>query len=376
MKRDPHARHRSSARWSGRAAHDDGKQRSRARRRSGSRRRRPALGTPSTSSSGAVTSRATGAAEPNAARSLPRSRSATRAREQTAMTIALRGPIFMKVCGCAAGRDLRRDDELVVGEGAPLDADEELGERDVARPANARDLDLRSLDQERRQRVARGRRGAEVPADRPAVADLRRPDGARGLGERRAALGELAHRLGVRQPGAEPERPVLARPAAELVHLVQVEEHVGPLPVEVEGHHDVGAALDRQASGCSALSAECLVERPRGEDVHADVLPFLAHVRPAERRGRTEAAPREAVETSTRTTIVMTYGSACRSSGSTVTPWAWSANGSADRPRRGTRRRDRAPARQKAKITSAMAIQPAPFTSVSPATQPGVIERL
>ena len=85
----------------------------------------------------------------------------------------------------AARRDVRGQDELVVGERVPLDADEEVLERHAARAAHARDLDLRALDEERRQRVACGRRGSEIPADRPAVADLRRADGARRLRERR-----------------------------------------------------------------------------------------------------------------------------------------------------------------------------------------------
>ncbi len=45
----------------------------------------------------------TGADEPNAARISPRSRSTASASEQTAMTIALRGPTFMKVWGWRVG---------------------------------------------------------------------------------------------------------------------------------------------------------------------------------------------------------------------------------------------------------------------------------
>src|SRR5262249_34082801 len=55
-------------------------------------------------SSAPTTSVGTGAAEPNAARASPRSPSTVRASEQTAITIALRGPIFMKVCGAPLGR--------------------------------------------------------------------------------------------------------------------------------------------------------------------------------------------------------------------------------------------------------------------------------
>jgi hypothetical protein len=51
-----------------------------------------------------VTSAGTGPAEPYAARSSPRSRSATTASEQTAITIAFLGPTFMNVCGWRLGR--------------------------------------------------------------------------------------------------------------------------------------------------------------------------------------------------------------------------------------------------------------------------------
>ena len=125
----------------------------------------------------------------------------------------------------AARLDEHRDDQLVRLEGVPLHADEELLESDAAHAAHARELDLGVLDEERRERVAGGRGRPEVPADRPAVANLRRADRPRRLGQRRERLGELAaHRLRVGEAGAEPERPVLARPAAQLGDLVQVED--------------------------------------------------------------------------------------------------------------------------------------------------------
>src|SRR5439155_11088782 len=55
-------------------------------------------GKASASSSAAVTSVGTGPAEPKAAERIPRSRSTPSASETTAITIALRGPTFMKVC--------------------------------------------------------------------------------------------------------------------------------------------------------------------------------------------------------------------------------------------------------------------------------------
>ena len=119
------------------------------------------------------------------------------------MTIAFRGPTFMNVWGCPARRDVNRDDQLVALERVPLRADEELLERQPSRPAHARELDLGALDEERRQRVARGRGRPEVPADRPAVSYLRRADGARRLRERGVGIRELAQDLRVRERSAE-----------------------------------------------------------------------------------------------------------------------------------------------------------------------------
>ena len=75
--------------------------------------------------------------------------------------------------------------------------------------------------------------------------------------------------------------------------------------------------------------------------------------------------------------MVMMYGSAFRTSGLIFDPCAWSAEG---RPPESPPKRyapiRQSSGRQKAKITSAIAIQPAPPTSESPSVQPGVIQRL
>src|SRR5262249_28961156 len=150
----------------------------------------------SASSRAAVTSTGRGDAEPNDARS---SSPAETASDTTAITIALRGPIFMNVCGAfdrvsqtaviiSSSAEARR----VLGERVALHAGYELGHRHAARPARRRALHLGGLDEERRDRVAGGRRRAEVAADRAAVPDLRRADGARRLRERRQDIAQLA----------------------------------------------------------------------------------------------------------------------------------------------------------------------------------------
>ena len=98
------------------------------------------------------------------------------ANEQTAITIALRVPIFAN-CSPPCGRaDVERGDQLVRLEHVALRAGDELRDRDAALAARRRDLDLGVRRVQRRQRVTGGGGGAEVAADRAAVADLRRAD--------------------------------------------------------------------------------------------------------------------------------------------------------------------------------------------------------
>ena len=145
-----------------------------------------------------MTSAGTGPAEPNAARSSsPSTRTAS---ETTAITIALRGPTFMNVCGCR--RSATSETATISSSSASafrFGADEELRRAATRRvPRTLASSTSRAVDEQRRQRVAGRRRGAEVAADRAAVADLRRADRARRLRERGQQLGErLLHRLGV-----------------------------------------------------------------------------------------------------------------------------------------------------------------------------------
>ena len=113
------------------------------------------------------------AAEPNAARTSPSAVSTTTASEQIAITIAFRGPTFAKVCAPPLGLHSHGGHELVGRERRPLDAEQEVLERQRPHAPHVRELDLGPLGEERRQCVARGRPGAEIAADRPAVTDLR-----------------------------------------------------------------------------------------------------------------------------------------------------------------------------------------------------------
>ena len=137
------------------------------------------------SASGTVTSLAVTAAEPNAARTSPalgvdddRER-ADRDHHRVSGADLHEGLRGRRSASACTGRD-----ELVRLERRPLHAEEELVERQGAHAADARELHLGALDEERRQRVAGRRGGAEVAAERAAVPDLRRADGARRLGER------------------------------------------------------------------------------------------------------------------------------------------------------------------------------------------------
>src|SRR5262245_18187008 len=74
------------------------------------------------------------------------------------------------------GRDQDGGYQLVGGQRVLLDAGEEVRGGDRAGAPDRGDLDLGARGQQRRVAVARWRRGAEVAADRAAVADLRRAD--------------------------------------------------------------------------------------------------------------------------------------------------------------------------------------------------------
>ena len=177
----------------------------------------------------------------------------------------------MNVSRPAADSHARRDDQLVGLERVPLHAQQEaLAPASSASPARSP------------PRPRRPRRAAAAAHPRPAR---------RCRGSRRSCrgCGSAASRRCARPPPSAgkssasgaciasvyvspaPSRtvPVLARPALQLRHLGEVEDRLGPRPVEVELDEQVGAAGDRAGLGALGLQPQRLVERARGEDLHA-----------------------------------------------------------------------------------------------------------
>ena len=102
------------------------------------------------------------------------------------------------------------------GQRVALGAGEELGRRDQPRAADRRGLDDGPGGQQHRVAVPGRRGGAQVAADRAAVADLRRPDGACRHGQARQQAAQLGDDPGVGHPGPEPHLAVAALPDGEL----------------------------------------------------------------------------------------------------------------------------------------------------------------
>ena len=93
--------------------------------------------------------------------------------------------------------DVERRDQLVVGEAVSLRPGHELAHRNPPGAGARRELDLGVGREQRRQPVPGGRRGAEVAADGPAVADLGRPHRA-GMRSPAQAGGRRARRSAAR----------------------------------------------------------------------------------------------------------------------------------------------------------------------------------
>ena len=244
------------------------------RRRSETHRGRPDPASSHTFPSPTRTSPGFGPADPYETRISSASRSTARQSETTAITIAFRGPTFMNVCRISRGS---RRTATISSSGRSAFCFGPVRKRDDrnhAHPSRGRrDHHLRLVDEQRRQGVARGRSGAQISAQRAAIPDLRRAHRSRRFGQsRQHRCDPVPHRLRVREARSEPKRAVVPPPAAQLGDLVQVQDRLGPGAVEVQFDHDVGPALDRNRVLSLGLQRQRLVERLRGEHLHAPSL--------------------------------------------------------------------------------------------------------
>ncbi len=198
--------------------------------------------------------------EPDAARA---PQSSWRQTPATAIIIAFRGPTFTNAPGPSTRATRRRRSAR-----RPR-APSASGRGRTRATGSSASLTAPARRRRRRRRrrapagVAGGRGGREVAADRRAVADLRRPDRARGLGER-PEPGELARDPREGHAGADVDDAVLAPPRRELLDAREVEQRGRPRPAEVDLDHQVGAARDRHGLGVRGPRPSASVER-RGE---------------------------------------------------------------------------------------------------------------
>lgn len=121
---------------------------------------------------------------------------------------------------------------------------------------------------------------AEVPAERAAVADLRRAHGPRGHGEAGQRAGQFGDQPGIGHAGSHPEEapgpPAAAGlaglpdrlPAGQLVHARQAGQRRGPVPPDVHLHHDVRAARDGHGAGPGLHHLKGPGEGARLEEIH------------------------------------------------------------------------------------------------------------
>ena len=187
-------------------------------------------------------------------RSPPRPVRTDRCRARTtrlAITIALRPPIFENTCGpLAAGMSTA----TTSSSGASASASGRAGSRrsrssagPAATPPRRRRRPPPAAAE--RRRPATRSRGCRRPCRGCGSAASR---GARGVREPRQLAGQLRDQPRVRHARAEPHCAVAPLPVEQLGHAGQVDHPRRPLPAAVDGHHQVGAARDRDGVGVPA----------------------------------------------------------------------------------------------------------------------------
>jgi hypothetical protein len=224
---------------------------------------------PSRNRSASRARRGVGPAEPMPVPTRPCSWSRTRANEQTAITMALRVPILANCCGPVAAGRWTATISSPGSRAVFLGPVKNSPGRDAPGPIGRGGLHLGLGGQQDRVAVA-GRRGrAEVAPDGAPVADLRGADRPRGQREPGKRPGELGDEAGVGNAGPDPEPAVPAVPGRQLPDPGEVEQGRRPGAVEVQLHHHVGPAGDRDRLGPLGLGGQGFGQASRLQELHA-----------------------------------------------------------------------------------------------------------
>ncbi len=171
-------------------------------------------------------------------------------------------------------RDGHRGDQLARRQRGALDPDHELGDRHRPPAGGTDQLDLGVERGQHGQPVTGRRAGRQVAADGRRVADLRRPDGARRLGEggehRRQ---RVTAELGVRHAGAEAHRPGdgVVGPRAQLGDAPDGDDGLPPGQPTVrlvDRDHQVGAAGQHDGVRVLGERGDSFVQRHRCQHAH------------------------------------------------------------------------------------------------------------
>src|SRR6266536_1880647 len=236
--------------------------------------------TPSRNRSASAATSGVGPAEPIPVPTRRRSGSRLIASEHTAMTMALRGPTLANCCGppatgtCTAATSSSGSRTLRLG---PVKNSATGSRREPRTEATSTSASPASSG---------GRGRAEVAADRPAVADLRRAHRARGDRQPGQDVAESLDDLAVGEARAEPQAATVAIEALQLADPAEVKDRRWPGAIEVQVDHHVGAAGDRQRLWPGRLGLERLAPAPRLEELDGQgpgrrEHPAHPHARPA-----------------------------------------------------------------------------------------------
>ncbi len=160
-------------------------------------------------------------------------------------------------------RDAHRLDQLVGAAHALPVAGEVVGQGDLALAVDAGQHQARLQGEQRGRRVADRRAGAEVAAERGAVADQPRGELREQLGQQRHAAVETALDLGQRQRRADLDPVGVDDQAAQLGKAVDRDDRRGPRAAEIDLDTPVGRAGDEDGVRIGVQQAHRVGERRR-----------------------------------------------------------------------------------------------------------------